>query len=73
MCFKDAMKPLLILTGLYLLKVFCLLTENAIIKTVMAVSVIVSIYLGNTLFDSDPHNNVPLWLLAIPISIFLFG
>jgi hypothetical protein len=73
MCFKDAMRPLSILSGLYLLKVFFLLTENTFIKIGMAISVIVSIYLGDTLFDSDPHNNVPLWLLAIPISIFLFG
>lgn len=73
MRFKDAMRPLLVLSGLYLFKVFCLLTENLLIKTVMAVSVIVSIYLGDTLFDSDPQNNVPLCLLAVPISIFLFG
>jgi hypothetical protein len=37
----------------------------------MAISVISLIILGETLFDSNQKNDARMWMLAIPVSIFL--
>lgn len=39
----------------------------------MACSILIMIALGESLFDKSKKNDAPVWLLAIPISMFLIS
>ncbi len=71
MDFIHAFYPIFIFTSLYLIKLCLIRVQYTLIKFVMAISVISLIILGETLFDSNQANDARLWMLAIPMSIFL--
>jgi hypothetical protein len=56
----------------YAIKLSCLRTQHCWVKGIASFSVILLTILGETLFDRSDRNDVPIWLLGIPITILLF-
>jgi hypothetical protein len=71
MDFIHAFYPIFILTSLYIIKLILIRVEHTLIKFIMSISVIALIVLGETLFDSIQTNDARMWMIAIPVSIFL--
>jgi uncharacterized membrane protein YcaP (DUF421 family) len=73
MDFYQCFKPLYTATLLYLVKVALFYHEHSRLRILMASSVIMLIVLGESLFDKSSKNDAPVWLMAIPISIFIIS
>lgn len=73
MDFYQCFYPLFTATMLYLCKLAFLIHKNSLLRFMMACSVIIMIVLGESLFDKSIKNDAPVWLLAIPISMFLIS
>ena len=63
--------PLFWCIGLYFFKISCIKTDHVYLKVIMGISVIFLAYVCESHFDRNRHNDAPLWLLSIPLSIFL--
>ena len=55
------------------MKIFCCRVEHGPIKFLMSLSVVMFAYLGESHFDRSKNNDAPIWLLGIPITIFILG
>lgn len=71
MDFIHAFYPIFIFTFIYLMKLCLIKVKHTFIKFIMAISIISLIILGETLFDSIKTNDARMWMLAIPVSVFL--
>ena len=71
MNFIHAFYSIFILTTLYIIKLILFRVENTFIKLIMSISIITLIILGETLFDSIQINDAKMWMIAIPVSVFL--
>jgi len=71
--FYEAWAPIFVFISFYILKILCCRVEYGMIKFLMCLSVIGFAYLGESHFDRSENNDAPIWLQAIPITIFLFG
>ena len=73
MDFYQCFYPLFTSTMLYICKLGMLHHKHSILRFMNASAVIILIVLGESLFDSSATNDAPVWLLAIPISMFLIS
>ena len=71
MDFYDCFYPLFSVTLLYICKLIMFRHKHSFIRFINALSVILLIVLGESLFDKSSSNDAPVWLLSIPISMFL--
>lgn len=73
MDFYQCFYPLFTVTMLYICKLAMLIHKHSFLRFLNAVSVILLIVLGESLFDKSRTNDAPVWLLSIPISMFLIS
>ena len=73
MDFYEAWAPMFVFISFYVMKLFCCRVQYALIKFLMCVSVIVFAWLGESHFDRNKENDAPIWLLSIPITVFILG
>ena len=69
--FYHIFYPLFWCIGLYFFKISCIKTDHVYLKVIMCISVIFLALVCESHFDRNLHNDAPLWLLSIPLSIFL--
>ena len=72
MDFYDVFRPIQVLIWIYLFKELMIKSSYGMMKVIMALSALWIAIIVNSYFDSDLNNDAQLWILAIPISIFLF-
>ena len=73
MDFYQCFYPLFTATMLYICKLGMLHHKHSLLRFMNASAVIILIMLGESLFDKSISNDAPVWLLAIPISMFLIS
>lgn len=71
MDFFEAFRPMFIFISLYVFKITCIRTEYSVIKVVTCITLILLTIIGESHFDKNLENDAPIWMLAVPISIFL--
>ena len=68
----DCFTPLLILAGLWLLKILCFRVRNSIMHLAIAISVASLAFAFESHFDNQ-ESNAPLFIVAIPVSCILLA
>ena len=64
--------PLLVFSGLYLLKLFCFKVKNSIMHLAITISVASMAFAFESHFDNDIES-APLFIVAIPLSCILLA
>lgn len=64
--------PLLVLSGLWLLKIICFRVRNSIMHLAIAISVASLAFAFESHFDNELEN-APLYIVSIPISCILLA
>ena len=68
----ECFVPLLVLSGLWLIKITCFRVQNSIMHVAIALSVASMAFAFESHFDNESEN-APLYIVAIPISCILLA
>lgn len=68
----ECFVPLLVLSGLWLIKITCFRVKNSIMHVAIALSVASMAFAFESHFDNESEN-APLYIVAIPISCILLA